>query len=81
MDAISVRISYNALNSRKSPEVALRRRRHRIESLPTHLDIALHASYLLVIPRKKKMHVSAKHRALAEPNECAREIIVVFHGG
>lgn len=42
--------------------------------------MALHASYLLVIPRKK-MHVSAKHRALAEPNEYAREIIVVFYGG
>lgn len=80
MDAISVRISYNALNSRKSPEVALRRRRHRIESLPTHLWQALHASYLLVIPHKE-MHVSAKHRALAEPNEYAREIIVVVHGG
>lgn len=80
MDAISVRISYDALNSRKSLEVALRRRRHRIENLPTHLDIALYASYLLVIPHKE-MHVSANHRALAEPDECAREIIVVFHGG
>lgn len=42
--------------------------------------MALHASYLLVIPRKK-MHIGAKHSALAEPDECAREIIVVFYGG
>lgn len=67
MSAISVRISYDALNSRKSPEVALRRRRHRIESLPTHLWHYMPPTYSLF--RAKKMHVSAKHRALAEPSE------------
>lgn len=50
------------------------------DSKPSNASMALHASYLLVIPHKE-MHIGAKHRALAEPDECAREIIVVFHGG